>query len=265
MKSTHNFTSVEKEGKILANPRDFVNETYAERLDDILGLYDLAKKILLSYKKNYEELDAVSGEEKEAYTLEELRELEYMEDIDRIVWGSIEPMCEEIGVQMYFRTLSCEELFVTTLLRFKNICLNIKQRIDHAVDVKFEKDYHKELLKVLTNMNYCIMCCIDGFNYIRTGESYNFLKFYSVMKDDKIQSKIQDMYEMYLVAKPSLPLFDKYPELAIRLEAVLGEDTFFELANNSERLSAGDLEDIASGRVVVDDAYFENLRERDEE
>lgn len=243
----------------IANPRNFTGDAYADRVDLALSILDLTKKIIYAYIVDEPKPDNIEEDEFDVFTEEELRQLLYIDDIEKIHWPSVNSFKDEICLNAFFDSRNCDELYITNIERFKNIVLSIKSRVDYGQDVNFDADYKEQMLRLLANLNYCTMVVLGLFKY-GLDQVYLFMRDYAINKNLNIGEMYTDMYEYYKDNRPDLDLFDKYPELALELEKVVSSDVLFDLANLSSEISRQDLEEIIAGKIIVDDDYIETLK-----
>lgn len=265
MEKTSLFTGDSRsELELMENPRDFSNDEYAERVDILLDILNITKKIILTYIADEPKSDTFSEEDYETFTDEELRALLIMDDIDGINWAKINKLSTEIGLGIFFNVKKCSDLFLTNLELFKETVLGIMNKINYGRKVEFQENYSKKMFRVLKNLNYCVMVSLNIFG-ISKNKVYIFMRDYAIKNSLNLEDMFDEMYGYYKENKPDLELFDKYPELAIAIEKIVDQELFFDLASLSDRLSREELIDIASGKILVDNAFIEYLESKGDE
>ena len=244
--------------ELLKNLRGFSNTEYGFILDYLLELKALQEKIIKVNEPDYEvEVD-------EGFTREEAISLEYIDELEGINWQEFNKIANQVAAEIFFPNTGVTSLFMMTLESMKFQFSKLQQKLNYMQEFNFDSEFREVMLKDLANLNYCILCSYRMFS-ISSGKILNCLQEYCAVRNLEPEEFYKEMYEYYKEHRPSLALFEKYPELAIALETKIDPEYFETIVAYSSYLSKKELQGIANEEIIVDDAFISMLEERIED
>jgi len=239
------------------NPRRFTNQEYIEVLEFLLELKSTIEKVL-SVHKGETEIPVLEG-----LTLEETMALEYVDNLESIDWAEYDRIYKGVVTNIYFPGTGAIELFMASLEEIKYVLIHMQTQINCMQPYNFDRMYKEDLEIQGANLNYCILCSFQMFD-VRHGHITVAFNEYCKGRNFNPESFVDKLYKQYQKNRPSLPLFEKYPELAIALEKSISSEYFEAVVQDSNYLEFKELNDIASGKLEVDDNFLEELNNRRE-
>lgn len=245
----------EQKLNLIANPRNFSNIEYGNVLDFFLELKHTIKHILNAHSPE-STVEAADG-----FTVEEMQTLEYLDEIEAINWSQYDRIARQIALEIYFPSTGVTSLFMETLERIKFTISQMQIQINCMRPLNFDKTYKAELDTCYTNLNYCIMCSYNMYS-VYNGSILVALNEYCASHNIKPLDFVKEFFDYYQTHRPTLVLFDKYPELAVALQEKIDTDYFETIVQFSSLISKKELEEIVEGELIVDDMFISNLEER---
>ncbi len=239
---------------IKENPKGFSNQVYAGILDGLLTNRTLLLNILNTHRTTTE--PTIEG-----FTIDECCAEQYIDDLERIDWQSFNNLAYRVATQIYFNSGNATSVFLDYFEVTKRCLMKIQEKISYGMDLDFNDNYKVNLTNALANLNYSILNSFGMFS-ISNGEIQENVLKYCTTKNLNPDDLYNELYEYYKANRPTLALFDKYPEIAVQMEAFIEPDMFEMLVPYSDLLTRKELLDIVNRKVIVDEDFIYNLEDR---